>query len=68
MKSPRDVSLSLMIVYSASSCAVRRSVKTDGGTSYCVLGTVRFVAVVEEDMMSEGLMVLCSEARGKKAA
>ena len=26
------------------------------------------VAVVEEDMMSEGLMVLCSEARGKKAA
>jgi hypothetical protein len=41
MKSPREVSLSRMIVYKASNCAVRGSVKTEGGKlagDVCVVG------------------------------
>ena len=51
MKSPREVSLSLIIVYNASSCAVRRSVKTDGGTSYCLFVALWSVTAAEGDMM-----------------
>jgi hypothetical protein len=40
------------MVYSASSCAVRRSVNTDGGASNCVLDAEWFTTVVEVDMMT----------------
>jgi hypothetical protein len=61
MKSPREVSLSLIIVYNASSCAVRRSVNTDGGTSYCLLVEVCFVTAAEGDMM---MMAYVDDERG----
>ena len=43
--------MSLIIVYNASSCAVRRSVYTDGGTSYCWLVVVWFVTAEGDIMM-----------------